>query len=181
MRSQKRDATATDAEAELTAHVLSRVGELRAALEASPEVHVTIAGSGGQSSLGRGVAAKQWRDRFGEDGVRGHERLLAVLDAQFSGLARDYPTRVRFGVVRGDAAAEAIMVWGANAGNWNLRDGTCISGSGQAAAMGVQKPGPGSSELSQHHCAGVLGAARVAAAADATLRSHQLSGSPPAS
>ena len=32
-------------------------------------------------------------------------------------------------------------VWGANAMNWNLREGQTISGGGMAAAMGIQKKG----------------------------------------
>ena len=75
-------------------------------------------------------------------GEGSHARFLQAIDADLAQLAADFPLRVSFDAVGGAAAsAEHYQVWGANARNWQLPDGATISGSGQAAAMGVQKPG----------------------------------------
>ena len=120
-------------------HARSRVESLRAELQASSTLQVIIAGENGSPSLGRGVAIKQWQRRFGKDAS---ERFLAELESGLHRLAQDFPDRVSFGTVSGAAASpEHVMVWGANARNWRLPEGAHISGSGQAAAMGVQRPG----------------------------------------
>eukprot|EP00966_Prymnesium_polylepis_P090168 2088267-Prymnesium_polylepis.1 len=52
------------------------------------------------------------------------------------------PGRVRYGRVSGNAAtATHIQVWGASAANVSTCDGARIEGGGQAAVVGVQKPG----------------------------------------
>jgi hypothetical protein len=104
---------------------------------------VTIAGEGATPSLGKGVAAEQWRGQLGARvGTDAHARFVAALDTALLRLGADFPQRVRFGKVSGAAAsAEHYQVWGANARNWRRPDGAKLSGSGQAAAMGVQKPG----------------------------------------
>ena len=121
------------------AHALDRAAALRHALQASRTLRVTVAGEAGAPTLGTGAAVKQWRRRFA-DGAR--ERFLAELEPALLRLQQDYPDRVRFGTVSGaDAGPEHVMVWGANGKNWDLPDGSHIPGSGQAAAVGVQKPG----------------------------------------
>ena len=52
-----------------------------------------------------------------------------------------FPGRVVFGRVGAHASATDYHVWGANAMNWNLREGQPIGGGGMAAVMGVQKKG----------------------------------------
>ena len=128
---------------ELMAHMQVRVGELTHALEANASVQVTIAGKDGKPSLGKGAAAEQWRGQLGARlGADAHAQFVEALDAALLLLAADFPQRVRFGAVSGAAASiEHFQVWGANARNWQRPDGAKISGSGQAAAMGVQRPG----------------------------------------
>lgn len=128
---------------ELMAHMQVRVGELTHALEANASVQVTIAGKDGKPSLGKGAAVEQWRGQLGARlGADAHAHFVEALDSALLLLAADFPQRVRFGAVSGAAASiEHFQVWGANARNWQRPDGAKISGSGQAAAMGVQRPG----------------------------------------
>ena len=128
---------------ELLAHVQARVGTLRKALGGSASVHVTIAGEGGAPSLGKGAAKEQWRRQLGASaGADAHAHFIEALDRALLRLAADFPQRVHFGAASGAAAsAEHYQVWGANARNWRRPDGARVSGSGQAAAMGVQRPG----------------------------------------
>ena len=85
----------------------------------------------------------QWRGRLGVSlGTAAHARFVEALDTALLRLAADFPQRVRVGEVSGSAAsAEHYQVWGANARNWRRPEGAKISGSGQAAAMAVQRPG----------------------------------------
>ena len=120
-----------------------RLRELQSALVADSSVHVTFAGQGGSIALGTGLAVDQWRAAF-DARVGDAARLLLVAELECGvELLRDqFPSRVHIGRVSGaDASATQIMVWGANASNADLQNGTRIQGSGQAAAMGVQKPG----------------------------------------
>ena len=89
------------------------------------------------------MQAEQWRQKLGARlGAGAHTRFVGALDAALLQLAADFPERVRFGAVSGTAAsAEHYQVWGANARNWRRPDGAKISGSGQAAVMGAQRPG----------------------------------------
>ena len=104
---------------------------------------MTIAGEDGKPRLGKGVAAEHWRGQLGVRlGADAHAHFVEALDAALLQLAADFPQRVRFGAVSSAAACtEHYQVWGANARNWQRPDGAKISGSGQAAAMGVQRPG----------------------------------------
>ena len=120
-----------------------RLRELQSALVADSSVHVTFAGQGGSIALGTGLAVDQWRAAF-DARVGDAARLLLVAELECGvELLRDqFPSRVHIGRVSGaDASATQIMVWGANVSNADLQNGTRIQGSGQAAAMGVQKPG----------------------------------------
>ena len=119
-----------------------RLRELQSALVADNSVHVTFAGQGGSIALGTGLAVDQWQAAFGARGDAARLLLVAELERGVEQLRGEFPSRVHIGRVSGaDASATQIMVWGANASNADLQNGTRIQGSGQAAAMGVQKPG----------------------------------------
>ena len=119
-----------------------RLRELQSALVADNSVHVTFAGQGGSIALGTGLAVDQWQAAFGARGDAARLLLVAELERGVEQLRGEFPRRVHIGRVSGaDASATQIMVWGANASNADLQNGTRIQGSGQAAAMGVQKPG----------------------------------------
>jgi len=70
-----------------------------------------------------------------------YQRFIDALDESIYNLRDMFPDRVVFGRVGEDACALNYHVWGANAGNWNLRAGQRIFGSGMAAVMGVQREG----------------------------------------
>ena len=120
-------------------HAEQRFIELRTLLR-KPGVKVTIAGTEGKSSLGTGFAKEQWRD-YHADGNRAWKLTTETLDRLSNELVKDFPGRVSFGQVNDKASAEHYMVWGANAGNWDLPTGASIPGGGQARAMGNQKEG----------------------------------------
>ena len=70
-----------------------------------------------------------------------YRRFISILDESIYQLRDMFPGRVVFGRVGAHASATDYHVWGANAMNWNLRDGQPICGGGMAAVMGVQKEG----------------------------------------
>ena len=82
-----------DGPGDFTAHALARVNALRAALQGSATLTVTIAGDAdaGTPSLGKGAAVKQWTKRFG---MGAHRAFVATLDAALLALAEDFPERV---------------------------------------------------------------------------------------
>ena len=133
----------TAVEAPYVAHALARVAELRALLESSAALTVVIAADRGKLSLGKGLAVGQWKGAFGQTrGAAAHARFVETLDASLDSLRRDYGARVTLGRVGGaSVSATCIHVWGANASNWRLPNGTDIQGEGQARAMAKMRDG----------------------------------------
>ena len=131
------------------AHARARVRQLHDALTADAQTQVEVAGDPftGKHSLGTGLARGQWTDekRGGWPTLGDSARLLFVreLQALFDDLLKVFPGRVTFNdKLEGTRASSTrFLVWGANARNWQVPDGALISGGGQAAAMGRQRPG----------------------------------------
>ena len=123
-------------------HVRERFEVLRSSLSRDPFLTVRIAGENNTSSLGRGLARDQWADAYGKWGLQAWALVTGAIGDLSHKLKSDYPHRVTFGRVSGaDAGPSNLVVWGANARNWDLPDGKFIDGAGQAAAMGYMKPG----------------------------------------
>mmetsp|Transcript_40882 Transcript_40882/g.108190 ORF Transcript_40882/g.108190 Transcript_40882/m.108190 type:complete len:392 (+) Transcript_40882:137-1312(+) len=123
-------------------HAHARLSELRVLLTADSRVYVTFAGQGDKLALGTGLAVDQWRAAFPVRGDAARLQLVSKLEHGAAQLRAEFPGRVCYGRVSGHAAsANNIQVWGANAANVSVCDGARIEGGGQAAAMGVQKPG----------------------------------------
>jgi len=119
-------------------HQTKRFEELRNLLKRDQTVKVILPGSGNTHSLGVGIARASWA---ADDYTKMHNHLNKLVKR----LAASFPGRVSFGMVGSSAKTppsnKVIHVWGANAGNWNLSPGSLIVGSGQASAMGKQRPG----------------------------------------
>jgi len=90
------------------------------------------------SNLGAGAAMGSWQsnDYIG---------IMKNLNNMIQQLKNGYSNQVIFGLIYpyggGIPSAENIHVWGANRQNWNLKEGTKISGSGHADKIGLQRPG----------------------------------------
>ena len=150
------------------AHARKRIAELAEILIRKQDAKATIASDGDcrEPRLGKGLALQQWKvnavpaplyltaltytshrlrcrpsaqDKGFTDAQ--YQRFIDALDESIYNLREMFPGRVVFGRVGDGACATNYHVWGANAGNWNLRAGQRIFGSGMAAAMGVQKEG----------------------------------------
>ena len=134
-------------EAPYLEHACVRFAELRRLLLADPRLTVTFPGVPSRSGLqlGTGLAAGQWRDaglQGGWDGVTAQKRFVEWMQAAAWRLLQEFAGRVFYGHVSGaGASSSTIMVWGANAANIDLPDGTKIEGLGQALSMGKQKAG----------------------------------------
>ena len=109
-----------------------------------PEAKATIPSDDGEEPrLGKGLAVQQWQSNFTQ---QQYQRFINTLDKSIYQLRETFPGRVIFGRVGTNALSppsetDYHAVWGANAMNWNLREGQPISGGGMAAAMGIQKKG----------------------------------------
>ena len=132
-------------------HVYKRFAQLADVLLAKPAARVTIPSEDGITHrLGKGLAVQQWKVSFTTEQ---YERFIDCLDTVVYQLKDTFGGRVVFGRVGIDSSARPSSlsssppsptnyhVWGANAMNWNLREGQLITGGGMAAAMGVQKEG----------------------------------------
>ena len=86
-------------------------------------------------NLGTGIARNTWP-------INEYKMMIIHLNQLIEDLVKKYPGRIKFDRV-GDNTISAtnIHVWGANRRNWNQPNGTPIEGSGQAAVMGIQRPG----------------------------------------
>ena len=116
--------------------------KLREKLQRDSKVMVTIAGENGEPSLGKGLARQQWLVAHPEQGAGAWRMVVSCLDAHVAALRRDFPNRVKLGTVGfKEASPTHFQVWGANAKNWALPNGTKIGGKGQAKCMEKQAPG----------------------------------------
>ena len=69
-------------------------------------------------------------------------RFCDALQLEFEALTAKFPRQVRFGHLEREAASyDNILVWAANADNWEGKAGESIDGGGQAAAMRMHGPG----------------------------------------
>jgi hypothetical protein len=119
-------------------HQQERFEELRCLLQKDESVHVTIAGEDGHHNLGTGIAKDAW------DSKKDWEEMQENLTELVNDLLKEFPTRVQLGKVGKDYSATHLHVWGANAYNWNLPDGTVRRygfGDGQASYFKKQEPG----------------------------------------
>jgi hypothetical protein len=150
------------------AHARKRIAELAEILIRKQDAKATIASDGDcrEPRLGKGLALQQWkvnavpaplyltaltytshrlrcRPSAQDEGFTDaqYQRFIDALDESIYNLREMFPGRVVFGRVGDGACATNYHVWGANAGNWNLRDGQRVFGSGMAAVMGVQREG----------------------------------------
>jgi len=121
-------------------HARARVVELSNMLSASRVTIITVPSMDGHQTLGTGNARHQWA---AVPALAGHyDSYISYLHGLFVRLEANAGGRVIFGSVRGAlASARCIQVWGANWENWELPNGTQITGEGQARCMGNQKPG----------------------------------------
>lgn len=119
------------------AHQSLRFKELHELLK-NPKVKVILPGTNGVHFLGVGIAKNSWPEKD-------YQKMHMHLNQLVAQLVEEYPTQVSFGMVGNSASKppskKNIHVWGANASNWNLKNGQKIHGSGQASAMGKQKAG----------------------------------------
>jgi hypothetical protein len=123
-------------------HQKERFAQLRTFLSSSPANKVIIAGSANRPEA-MSLGTKRGRDSWWDPND------YAAMNANLLSLCRrlkdEFPDRVSFGIVGNEASMppskNVYHVWGANWGNWNLQEGVMISGGGQAAVMGIQRPG----------------------------------------
>ena len=121
-------------------HVTDRVKKLSDIICNNPEVIVFIAGSNGESNLGKGIAKEQWE--LEGYTTKQYNNFIRHMDHLLHGLKHKFPHNVHFGRINGKAASSTkIMVWGANAKNYNLPTNSRIPGNGQARAVDIQRPG----------------------------------------
>ena len=98
---------------------------------------VTHYGSFGHR-LGTGLAIGQWGDR------ESWFSMIKYINSKVEYLMNKFgPSVIKVGFVgaKQNPSNKLIHIWGANATNWNLKPGEKIQGGGQAAHMGIQKPG----------------------------------------
>ena len=132
-------------------HQTHRLGALRQLLASDPTIIVRFPFLEGStydankqlgiillSNLGAGAAKDTWNK---DD----YKVIMTNLNNMIKDLSDDYMKQVIFGPIYphggGDPSAKNIHVWGANSTNWNLPNGTSISGSGHASKIGKQRPG----------------------------------------
>ena len=122
-------------------HVMQRVNELSQKLQTNKSLIVTIAGTKSEGSkLGKHRARGQWLSKGYT--IAQYDEFITFLDSQLNNLKRNFPKRVSFGfIAEKNASANHYQVWGANARNWNLKNGNIIPGEGQARAVNRQIPG----------------------------------------
>jgi len=122
-------------------HVMQRVHELSLKLQTNRSLIVTIAGTKSEGSkLGKGLARGQWLSKGYT--VAQYNEFIKFLEAQLNTLVINFPKRVSYGFITEEkASVNHYQVWGANAKNWNLKNGNIIPGSGQARAVNKQIPG----------------------------------------
>ena len=138
-----RATTPTRPEDVYISHVLSRFAQLANIMLTKPEVTATIPSDDGEEPrLGKGLAVDQWLSKFTQ---QQYQHFINALDRSAYRLQQTFPGRVIFGRVGTNTSSPPsdvnYHVWGANATNWNLRDGQRITGGGMAASMGVQRKG----------------------------------------
>ena len=108
-------------------------------------VTVTVAGNAitRQHSMASDLAVGQWQAKWGA--VAGHAarvRFVTQLQSELDALVSDFPGRVVFGWLhREQASAQHVLVWAANASNFEGSPGSVIHGGGQASHMGTHGPG----------------------------------------
>ena len=119
-------------------HQTKRFVELKYILKRSLDTKVIIPGTKRTHALGTGIARSAWAP--GD-----YKKMHTHLNGLVKRLVTEFPDRVLFGTIGTTSeypiSKKYIHVWGANAGNWNLPNGTKILGGGQASTIGVQKPG----------------------------------------
>ncbi len=143
-------ATAEQFEA-IKRHITERFELLSKMLSHNGEYRVIFPGiSATNHYLGTGLARVQWSNSVQSSAI------VSQISGLIAKLGVKFPGRITYGnvgdvgktvgtqfIVSPDKAASKnlIHVWGANADNWNLGDGGDITGGGQAAVMGKQRPG----------------------------------------
>ena len=129
----------------LVRHARSRLGVLRAMMTRDATVTVTVAGDAStqQHSMARDLAVAQWQTEWGEVvGDAARARFVAQLQRELDALVSEFPDRVVFGwLYRQQASAQHVLVWAANASNFEGLPGNSILGGGQALAMQTHGPG----------------------------------------
>ena len=141
----------------LVRHARSRLGMLRSMIAGDAAVSVTVAGDAimQRHSMASGLAVAQWRAAWGAVvGDAARARFVAQLQRELDALVLEFPGRVVFGwLQRPQASAQHVLVWAANASNFEGSPGTVILGGGQASHMG--RHGPGVFGIITTPCAGL--------------------------
>ena len=124
------------------AHTHARLSELHNMLIGT-DLQVTIAGEGSVCHLGSGTFDEHWQNVFGAQGVQLGHLVMEDLWGHCDALIANFPGRVRYGLVlQSMASADHILVWGANASNWQGYSGELIEVDEQASS-GIMQHGPG--------------------------------------
>lgn len=126
---------------EFKRHIDQRIKDLEIFIRRHHSHKVIIASVDGKiSSLGTGYAKEQWNDSGYS--TQQYDNFMSYLNKKINNLSQTYSSQVSFEKVSYEKANNTTYcVWGANKSNWNLPDGSIITGSGQAIYMKRQKKG----------------------------------------
>lgn len=117
-------------------HARRRLELLQSWLDKDPTLTVLVGSNHtDRSGLGYGNAIYQWNNR------EAYNIYITALDGMILRFQRHNGTRVRYGKLTNNpeerVSKREIVVWGANAGNYNLPSGTQVEGGMQASFIGL--------------------------------------------
>ena len=120
-----------------------RLDLLQSWLDDDPTLKVLVGGDHDRSGLGKGNAVPQW-ERMYTNGREAHRLFVEELDKMIQNFGEHNnkeDIRVRYGRLTNNPEERErkreIVVWGANASNYNLPTGTMVEGGKQAAVIGL--------------------------------------------